>query len=77
MAVNYTEEGSEPDILDGDTRFSAALCECASEANDGVRDLNTAPDVAFGESFMLLRIAACQSQLCIIRTPHASWHFKL
>jgi allantoinase len=42
LAINFAiniEEGSEPNMPDGDAASTAALCECPSDAPPGVRDL--------------------------------------
>ena len=38
LVINV-EEGSEPSIPDGDPSSSGSLCECGSDAPEGVRDL--------------------------------------
>ena len=59
LAVNFAiniEEGSEPNILDGDDRSTGALCECASEAPPGVRDLAAENMFEFGSRVGVWRV---------------------
>ncbi len=59
LAVNFAiniEEGSEPNILDGDDKSTGALCECPSEAPPGVRDLAAENMFEYGSRVGIWRV---------------------
>lgn len=59
MAINFAiniEEGSEPSMPDGDVASTAALCECPSDAPDGVRDLAAESMFEFGSRVGVWRV---------------------
>ena len=59
LAVNFAiniEEGSEPNMLDGDGASTAALCECPSDAPAGVRDLAAESMFEYGSRVGVWRV---------------------
>ena len=59
LAVNFAiniEEGSEPNMPDGDPASTAALCECPSDAPQGVRDLAAESMFEFGSRVGIWRV---------------------
>jgi len=59
LAVNFAiniEEGSEPNVLDGDSASTAALCECPSDAPPGVRDLAAESMFEYGSRVGVWRV---------------------
>ena len=59
IAVNFAinlEEGSEPNMPDGDAASTAALCECPSDAPVGVRDLAAESMFEYGSRVGFWRI---------------------
>ena len=59
LAINFAiniEEGSEPNIPDGDTTSTAALCECPSDAPAGVRDLAAENMFEYGSRVGIWRV---------------------
>ena len=59
LAVNFAiniEEGSEPNMPDGDPASTAALCECPSDAPRGVRDLAAESMFEYGSRVGIWRV---------------------
>ena len=59
LAINFAiniEEGSEPNMLDGDEASTAALCECPSDAPAGVSDLAAENMFEYGSRVGIWRV---------------------
>ena len=59
LAINFAinlEEGSEPNMPDGDASSTAALCECPSDAPAGVRDLAAESMFEYGSRVGVYRV---------------------